>query len=121
LVELTIVLPVMFLVILGSIDLCNSIFAKQFLTEITYLGALEGATSGLEESDLNDLVNSYLAARNIDNATVTIEGVDGTPFDLVARGELFEVVIHLAASDRVPSPVIIQHTDLSARSVAARQ
>ena len=121
LIEMAFVLPVMFIVILGSVDICNSIFVKQFLTEISYIGALEGADASVGETELSDSVTSYLLARNIENASVSIEGVDGTPFDLVERGELFEVVINLAAADREFPPIIVQHVDMSARSVGARQ
>lgn len=121
LIEFVFILPVMLLVILGSVDICNNIFVKQFMTEVSYQGAIEGSDAGISEADLHQSINAYLAARNIGNATIATQGIDGTPYDDVIRGEMFEVVVSLASIDRESSPVIIQFIDLNARSVGVRQ
>lgn len=121
LVELAFVLPVMFIVILGSVDVCNHIFSKQFLTEVSYQGALEGTNAGITESELRDSITAHLAGRNASNATIMTQGINGTPFDLLERGEMFEVVIELAASDSGSQPIIVRNIDLRGRSVGLRQ
>jgi hypothetical protein len=121
LIEFVFILPIMFLVILGSVDICNNIFVKQFMTEVSYQGVMKGVDAGMTESDLVSSINAHLAARNIGNATISIEGLDGSAFDDVLRGEMFEVLISLAGADRQDSPVIVQSIDLEARSVGVRQ
>ena len=121
LIEFVFVLPVLFLVILGSVDVCNNIFTKQFLTEVSYQGAMEGSDSAVLEADLVTSIQAYLTARNVGTATITAQGTDGTAFDFVQRGEMFEIIIDVAAADRESPPVIVQFVDLSARSVGVRQ
>jgi len=121
LIELVIILPVLFIVILGSVDICNNIFVKQFLTEVTYQGALEGTISTVSETEVIDSVRSYLEARGIENAAISVQGVDSTSFDLVQPGEMFEVVVGISAGDRLSPPVVIPHINLDARTVAVRQ
>ena len=82
---------------------------------------MKGVDAGMTESDLVSSINAHLAARNIGNATISIEGLDGSAFDDVLRGEMFEVLISLAGADRQDSPVIVQSIDLEARSVGVRQ
>lgn len=121
LMEFAVILPVMFVVILGSVDVCNNIFVKQFLTEVSYQGAIEGADAGVTEVELVQSINAYLSARNVGDATVTVQGISGTAFDDLLQGEMFEVIVDMASIDRESSPVIVQYVDLSARSVGVRQ
>ena len=120
LIEFALVLPVMFIVILGSVDVCNNIFTKQFLTEVSYQGALEATNSGITESELRDSITDHLVARNASAASIVTQGIDGTPFDLVKRGEMFEVVIQLSAADSNSQPIIVTGINLSARSVGLK-
>ena len=78
----------MFLVIMGSVDICNNIFIKQFLTEVTYQGALEGTISSVSETEVIDSVRSHLEARGIENAAISVQGVESTSYDLVEPGEM---------------------------------
>ena len=110
----------MFIVILGSADVCNNIFTKQFLTEISYQGALEGAEANVLETELRDSLSNHLAARNAHKASIIIRGTDGTPFDSVVPGEMFEVIIELAAADSDSQPIIVTGINLSARSVGLK-
>ena len=119
--EFVAVLPVMFLVILGSVDVCNNIFVQQFLTDVSYQGTLEGAEAGVSEEVLHDSISAYLTARDIGEATIITRGTDGTAFEDVDRGEAFEVIVSLAAVDRSSSPVIFQYFDLTALCVGLRQ
>lgn len=120
-IELVFTLPIMLVLVIGSIDVCNNIFIKQFVTEVSYQGAVEGADAGISETDLQNSISEYLAARNIGDATIGIQGIDGTPYNDVGRGEMFEVIVNLASADRESPPVIIPHVDLNARSVGVRQ
>ena len=120
LLEFAFVLPIMFMVILGSVDICNNIFTKQFLTEVSYQGALEATNAGITESELRDSITDHLVARNASAASIVTQGVDGTPFDLVKRGEMFEVVIQLSAADSNSQPIIVTGINLSARSVGLK-
>jgi len=121
LIELVIILPVLFIVILGSVDICNNIFAKQFLTEVSYQGALSGTVSSVTETEVLASVQAYLDSRGVENATIDIQGIDGSSFDLVKPGEMFEVLVGVSADDRTPPAIVVPHISLDARTVAARQ
>ena len=73
-VELAICLPVLSLVIFGSIEMCNVIHLKQTLTEVGYVGALVGSQPRATEVEIVQRVQTVLAARNIAGASVSVDG-----------------------------------------------
>lgn len=120
-VELAISIFLLFLVIFGSIEACNAIYLQQFISETTYQGTLAGIKPAATETTVRDFVTDYLDARGIDDATITIEGTDGSGFDLVSPGSAFFVRVDVPAGSYIHGPMIAQYQDFSAESVCTRQ
>jgi Flp pilus assembly protein TadG len=75
-VEFAICLPVMLLLIVGSLEACNMAFLNQTLSVSSY----EGARSAIRFNSSNDQAlakaNEILTARNVVEATVTFDPAD---------------------------------------------
>ena len=103
-VELAICLPVLTLVIFGSIEMCNVIHLKQMLIEAGYEGALIGSQPKATEVEIVQRVQTVLAARNIAGASVSVDG-NGTSFDAIRAGELFTVHVDATVAGNVFVPI----------------
>ena len=105
--ELAICLPVLTMVIFGSIEMCNAIFLTQTLIEAGYEGALVGSQTGATESEIVQRVQNVLTARNIVGANVSVLGaIDGqTDFDLLDPGELFTVHVDATIAGNIFAPI----------------
>ena len=106
-VELAICIPVLSLVIFGSIELCSVIHLKQTLTEASYMGALIGSQPGATESKIVERVEADLLARNIVGATVSVGGADDgqTNFDVLDPGIIFTVHVDATIAGNVFAPI----------------
>ena len=102
--ELAICLPVLSLVIFGSIEMCNVIHLKQMLVGAGYEGALIGSQPRATEVETVQRVQTVLAARNIAGASVFVDG-NGTSFDAIRAGELFTVHVDATVADNVFVPI----------------
>ncbi|MGI9515648.1 MAG: TadE/TadG family type IV pilus assembly protein [Pirellulaceae bacterium] len=107
LVELVVGFPILFLLTFGSIEASTLNHLQQCATETSYLGALRGIPAGSTEADILFMMNAMLYARGIDNPTVTVIGVDGTPFDNLAPGDKFRVTTTIPATDNLPMVAMI--------------
>lgn len=95
-VELVIALPLLFLVVFGSIEACNMNHIQQCATEASYHGALIGLSSGATEADMTAGMSNMLTARGITGGTFTVIGADGlTAFDTLVSGDLFVVTTNI--------------------------
>ena len=103
-VELAICLPVLTLVIFGSIEMCNVIHLKQMLIEAGYEGALIGSQPRATEVEIVQRVQTVLAARHIAGASVSVDG-NGTSFDAIRAGELFTVHVDATVAGNVFVPI----------------
>ena len=72
--ELALCLPLILVLVLGSIEACNLLFLRQALVAAAYDGALLGSQLGTTESEIVNRVQTTLAARNItvDNVAVQV-------------------------------------------------
>ena len=71
-VELSIVLPVLMILVIGVVETCNLFYVKQSLTIAAYEGARAAIVKGMVLSDINARSNQVLADRHIAGATVTV-------------------------------------------------
>ena len=107
LVELVVGFPILFLLTFGSIEASTLNHLQQCATETSYLGALRGIPAGNTEADILFMMNAMLDARGIENATVSVIGLDGTPYDNLASGEKFRVTTTIPAADNLPMLAMI--------------
>ena len=103
-VELAICLPVLTLVIFGSIEACNVIFLKQTLIEAGYEGALVGSQTRATEAEIVQRVQNVLTARNIVGANVSVDG-NGTNFNALRPGDLFTVHVDATVAGNIHVPI----------------
>ncbi len=92
-IELVIVMPVLFLMVFGSIGLNQSIFLKQTLTSAAHDGTLIGLRIGASEQDVIDRIEMLLQDRGVTAEDIYIDTASGTPFDSLDGGGMFTVVI----------------------------
>lgn len=64
-VEMAICLPVLIILTLGTMDLCNLFFLREAATLAAYEGAREGVAIGGTNSDSNARVTDFLTQRGI--------------------------------------------------------
>lgn len=99
LVEFAICLPVLMILLLGSMEATSAIFVKQSLATSAYEGIREAAKTGANTADAIASAERVLAARGIRGATVKLSPAEvyGVP-----RGS--NVAIEVSASYAVNSP-----------------
>ncbi len=107
LVELVVGFPILFLLTFGSIEASTLNHLQQCATETSYLGALRGIPAGNTEADIRNMMTAMLDARDIQNSTIVIQGLDGTPYDNLASGDKFRVTTTIPASDNLPMLAMI--------------
>lgn len=71
-VELSIVLPVLMILVIGVVETCNLFYVKQSLTIAAYEGARAAIVKGMGVSDINARSNQVLTDRHIAGTTVSI-------------------------------------------------
>lgn len=120
-VEFSIALPLLFVIIFGSIQACNAIFAKQFITEVSYQGAVAASKPNVVRASVISEMNQLLNARGITKATYELSGVNGTSFDTLAPGDVFKVVVTVAPTTHQSGPSIVSYNTLRAESFGRKQ
>ena len=68
--EFAVCLPVLLVIIFGSIESCTMIFLKQSLTVAAYEGVRVGITGGTDNSDVAAASNQILTDRHVNNGTI---------------------------------------------------
>lgn len=90
-VEAACLLPVILLVVLGSVEVTNKIFLKQSLATAAY----ESCRTAIESNAKNGLAKSagmeILKARGVKSATITFDPAD---IENAKRGEFIQVTVH---------------------------
>ncbi|MDC0936109.1 pilus assembly protein [Pirellulales bacterium] len=118
--ELAVCLPIIVLVLFGSIQACNLIYLKYGTVSAAYEGALELSKSNASNSSVESRVQQVLDAQNVTGATITIEPV-GTNIAQVAAGSTITIVVDAPVSGNIslisffPSP-----SNIETRLVATR-
>ena len=95
--ELAVCLPMLFVVIFGSIEACNLLFLRQSLVAAAYEGAMLGSRPGTSETDIVNRVQTTLAARNISVTSVDVNVVGAADYAALGQGEIFTVHIEAPA------------------------
>lgn len=95
--ELAVCLPILFLVIFGSIEACNLLFMRQTLVAAAYEGALLGSRPGTTEAEILARVQTTLAARYVTSTSVDVD-VNASDFAALRVGEKFTVHIEATSA-----------------------
>lgn len=74
--ELAVCLPVVVLIVLGTIEACSMIFLKQSLTVASYEGARTAIVPGITIDEIRDTCTQILDDRRVEGATITISPLD---------------------------------------------
>ncbi|WP_442484086.1 TadE family protein [Aeoliella sp. SH292] len=114
-VELAVCLPMLALLVFGSIQACNLIYLKHALTSAAYEGTLELSRPDATTDSVTERVNQVLAMHNIKQSAVTItpggKGMNqleqGTPVSVRVSAN---VTPNVALSRWFPMPSTLAHT-----------
>ena len=91
-VELSICLPIIVLLVYGTIELNSSIFMKQTLTSAAHEGALVGMKQNATVEEVEGRIELILNARGVENYTVEVD-TNGIGFDQLESGDPFTIKI----------------------------
>jgi Flp pilus assembly protein TadG len=99
LVELSVCLPVLMILILGSIEATSAIFVRQALTTAAYEAAREASRTGATTATATARGQAVLEARRIQNSTINL-----TPADIstARRGSLITIEVTATLSGNLP-------------------
>jgi Flp pilus assembly protein TadG len=86
--ELAVCLPVVVLLVLGTIEACSMVFLKQSLSVAAYEGARTAIADGTTTADVQTKCNQIFRDRGIDGATVS---TSPSNFDRVGPGVFVDV------------------------------
>lgn len=118
-VEFAVCLPILMVMILGSIEATSAIFLKQSLVAAAYEGVREAAKFRGSATSANQFATNVLNARQVRSFRVVLTPPDPTT---VARGQ--RVSIEISANISANSPFIgkvIQDRTLVARAVMIKE
>jgi len=91
-VECAFCVPVVFLIMFGTLETCSGIFLKETLAVTAYEGCRVGVRRRASAEDVVTECNAVLAARNIVGATVTVD-----PNDFSDIGALTPITVTVRA------------------------
>ncbi len=72
-VEFAVCLPVLVLVVFGSIEACTMVFLKEGLTVTAFEGSRVALKPGMTAADVSTQCQQILTARNISGATIQVQ------------------------------------------------
>jgi Flp pilus assembly protein TadG len=98
-IELAICIPVMVLLVYGTIEMNSSIFLKQTLTSAAHEGALIAMKQNATEDQVIGHIEMVLDSRNVSNYDVNLE-TDGVAFDDIESGDAFRIRISTSKSNQ---------------------
>lgn len=119
-VEFAVVAPVFLLFALGMIEYGRMVMVQQVITNASREGARVAVLDGSTPTDVEGIVNQYLASGSISGAAITITP---TNLDAVEFGEPITVTVDVPFSQVswLPSPMYLGGTTLSATTVMGRE
>lgn len=114
-VELAVCLPMLALLVFGSIQACNLIYLKHALTSAAYEGTLELSRPDATSTSVTERVNQVLAMHDVVKPTITITPSGKAMTDLpqgspVSIRVSANVNSNIALSGWFPMPSTLSHT-----------
>ena len=102
-VELAICLPILTLLVIGTIETCDLIFLRTAMTTAVYAGTLEAAKQEADEASVVARIRESLDASQISGATVAVSGLGGRSFDDTPPGQFVQlrVVVPVRQNTRI--------------------
>lgn len=96
LVEFAICLPVLFVLLFGTIEVCDLLMLEETLTITAYEGGRQALQTGASESRVVSACSSVLDSRGLKNYAITV-----TPRDIsgAAGGDLIEILVSVPVAD----------------------
>lgn len=113
--ELAICIPVLVIIVFGSIQMCNVIYLKHAMVTAAYEGSLEMAKSITNNDAVETRVRQVLEARRISSATIEILPA-GTDVAATSHGQTLSINItaqtpsNLSVTGFVTAPTTMTHT-----------
>mgnify|MGYP001821520865 CR=1 FL=1 len=113
--ELAICIPVLVVIVFGSIQMCNVIYLKHAMVTAAYEGSLEIAKSITSNDAVETRVRQVLEARRISNATIEILPA-GADVAATPHGQTLLISINaqtpsnLSVTGFVTAPATMTHT-----------
>ena len=121
-VEFAVSLPILFVIVFGSIQICNALYLQQFVTEVSYQGSLQAMSPDSEEQAIRESMEGMLETRGITDASIEMTGLDGvTSFDSLTGGSPFLIRVELDQRSRYAGPIIQQIAQIGAVSSGLKQ
>lgn len=121
-VELAICIPLLFLLIFGSIEVTNLIFLRQTLVESGYEGALLGSQKNTTEAEILQRVQVALVARGIQGGVVSVNVSSAPDYDALLAGDTFTVHVEAPTGANIPGPnIFAQFATVDADIVGHKQ
>lgn len=120
-VELAICLPILTVVIIGSIEVCDLIFLRNSLVSSAYVGTLAIDRVTSTEASVRSLISQTLDASRVKNYQINIQGPNLESFDASPVGSLIRIQIRapFAANMRIGGVVNVG-SDVTVNAVAVK-
>ena len=99
LVEFAVCLPVLMILILGSMEATSAIFVRQALTTSAYEGIREAIRTNSSTTDATTRAQDVLTARRIQGSTIRF-----TPADVRTAPRSTPVIVEVSAPYKINSP-----------------
>lgn len=119
-VELAVCLPLLTLLVFGSIQACDLIYLKHGIVTAAYEGSLELSRPGVSTSTVTGRINQTLGLRNVSGASVSLEPA-GIELADAQPGTPVTIVISAPVSGNVPAITFLpMPTNLSVEFACTR-
>jgi Flp pilus assembly protein TadG len=104
-VELAFVLPVLLVLVLGTVEVCQRIFLRQSAVIVAYEGARVAVRGTSSNADVVSRCQTMLLQRNVKGAVVTV-----TPADLLTQvtGTQIQVRVQVPWASNSPTRFVLQ-------------
>jgi len=120
-VEFAVVAPVLFLMILGMIELGRAIMVQQVITNASREGARVAVLDGTTGTEVQNAVDSYLGRASITGASVTVDPTEPSTAGYGAPVTV-KVQIDFSKVSWLPSPIFLGGgKNLTATTVMRRE
>lgn len=102
--ELALCLPLLFVIIFGSIEACNMITLKQITTQAAYEGTLAAVQPTAVEADVVSSVSTVLSVRNVTPQAITVAGPLGEAYSTLHHGDTLVITVTATVDNNAIGP-----------------